>query len=374
MDRLGFFKHGFSALMDAASSVVGMKKAVESLSEAVDEALSNIQTEMCLHLPSLEAKMYEDPTNTLSELAQMGYTSLEVGAYYGDTIHDQKVGAFRDMVRKVGLKVVAAHLNREYKEEAVPEGAEGAEGASQGAEGAVQAAEGASQEVEGAVQEVEGAGQGAEGAVQGAEGASVAEGVTETAEQAEQSDAPKSYPAEQKWWSAALDVAKQLGCKRVVMAKVPAFPPEQTAEMAQTYAEYFSRVSAMAAERGLEFCYHPAAAELKPADGASFLDLIAANAVAEEVKFQIDTFEARQADVDIYSLLKQYKHRISSLHLHDRSTVCESGEIDFDAVIKYASQCGVNDIIIEVRNFTLPPMNCVERSIQNVMSLASVRL
>lgn len=47
MDRLGFFKHGFSALMDAATSVVGMKKAVESLSEAVDEALSNIQTDMC---------------------------------------------------------------------------------------------------------------------------------------------------------------------------------------------------------------------------------------------------------------------------------------------------------------------------------------
>lgn len=360
MDRLGFFKHALSGLMDAATTVVGMKQAVEQMTEAVDEALSNIQTEMCLHLPSLEAKMYEDPTNTLSELAQMGYTSLEVGAYYGDTIHDQKVGAFRDMVRKAGLKVVAAHLNREYKEEAVSEGAEGAEGASQ--------------EVEGAVQEAEGVGQEAEGVVQGAEGASVAEGVAEAAEQAEQSDAPRSYPAEQKWWSAALDVAKQLGCKRVVMAKVPAFPPEQTAEMAQTYAEYFSRVSAMAAERGLEFCYHPAAAELKPADGASFLDLIAANAVAEEVKFQIDTFEAKQADVDIYSLLKQYKHRISSLHLHDRSTVCESGEIDFDAVIKYASQCGVNDIIIEVRNFTLPPMNCVERSIQNVMSLASVRL
>ena len=350
MDRLGFFKHALSGLMDAATTVVGMKQAVEQMTEAVDEALSNIQAEMCLHLPSLEAKMYEDPTNTLSELTQMGYTSLEVGAYYGDTIHDQKVGAFRDMVRKSGLKVVAAHLNREYKEEAVPEGAESA-----------------SQEVEGAVQA-------AEGVVQGAEGASVAEGVAEAAEQAEQSDAPKSYPAEQKWWSAALDVAKQLGCKRVVMAKVPAFPPEQTVEMAQTYAEYFSRISAMAAERGLEFCYHPAAAELKPADGASFLDLIAANAVAEEVKFQIDTFEAKQADVDIYSLLKQYKHRISSLHLHDRSTVCESGEIDFDAVIKYASQCGVNDIIIEVRNFTLPPMNCVERSIQNVMSLASVRL
>ena len=96
MDRLGFFKHGFSALMDAATSVVGMKKAVESMSEAVDEALSNIQTDMCLHLPSLDAKMYEDARNTLSELARMGYTTLEVGAYFGDTIHDQKVDKFKE--------------------------------------------------------------------------------------------------------------------------------------------------------------------------------------------------------------------------------------------------------------------------------------
>ena len=117
MDRLGFFKHGFSALMDAATSVVGMKKAVESLSEAVDEALSNIQTDMCLHLPSLDAKMYEDARNTLSELARMGYTTLEVGAYFGDTIHDQKVDKFNEMVHQAGLKVIAAHLNREFKPE-----------------------------------------------------------------------------------------------------------------------------------------------------------------------------------------------------------------------------------------------------------------
>ena len=313
MDRLGFFKHGFSALIDAAGSVIGMKKAVESMTEAVDEALSNIKTDVCLHLPSLEAMMYEDAANTLSELAHMGYTTLEVGAYFGDTVHDQKAEVFKDMVRKVGLKVVAAHLNREYKPEVEP-----------------------------------------------------------TSEDEAQSE-PAKMTAEQQWWSQALDVAAMLGCKRVVMSKVPAFPPEQVADMAQIYAEYFARVAEMAQERGLEFCYHPSAAELKALNGYSFLDHIASNALAEKVKFQIDTFEALQADVDIYSLIKQYKQRIASLHLHDRSTVCESGEIDFDAVIKFASQCGVDDVIIEVRHFTLPPMNCVERSIQNVVSLASVR-
>ena len=335
MDRLGFFKHGFSALMDAASSVVGMKKAVESLSEAVDEALSNIQTDMCLHLPSLDAKMYEDARNTLSELARMGYTTLEVGAYFGDTIHDQKVDKFKEMVQQVGLKVIAAHLNREFKPE-VPES-------------------------EVAEREEESNGEVAVAAENNGEADVAAKENVE-------------FPAEQKWWTEALDTVKSLGCKSVTMAKVPAFAPHDTEQMATTYAAYFERVAALAAERGMKFCYHPSSAELKATDGVSFFDLIAQKCDKEKVWFQIDTFEALQAGVDVISLLEQYKGRVLSLHLHDRSVVCDSGEIDFDKVIKRGYECGVKLIIIEQRHFTLPPMNCVERSLQNVLTLASVRL
>ena len=335
MDRLGFFKHGFSALMDAATSVVGMKKAVESLSEAVDEALSNIQTDMCLHLPPLDAKMYEDARNTLSELARMGYTTLEVGAYFGDTIHDQKVYKFKEMVQQAGLKVIAAHLNREFKPEVpeseVPEREEESNG------------------------EVD----------------AVAENKGEADVAAKENE---KFPAEQKWWTEALDTVKSLGCKSVTMAKVPAFAPHDTEQMATSYAAYFERVAALAAERGMKFCYHPSSAELKATDGVSFFDLIAQKCDKEKVWFQIDTFEALQAGVDVISLLEQYKGRVLSLHLHDRSVVCDSGEIDFDKVIKRGYECGVKLIIIEQRHFTLPPMNCVERSLQNVLTLASVRL
>ncbi len=335
MDRLGFFKHGFSALMDAATSVVGMKKAVESLSEAVDEALSNIQTDMCLHLPSLDAKMYEDARNTLSELARMGYTTLEVGAYFGDTIHDQKVDKFKEMVQQASLKVIAAHLNREFKPE-VPES---------------EVPESEAAENQAAEREEESKGEADVAAKENVE-----------------------FPAEQKWWTEALDTVRSLGCKSVTMARVPAFAPHDTEQMATTYAAYFERIAAMAAERGMKFCYHPSSAELKATDGVSFFDLIAQKCNKENVWFQIDTFEALQAGVDVISLLGQYKGRVLSLHLHDRSVVCDSGEIDFDKVIKRGYECGVKLIIIEQRHFTLPPMNCVERSLQNVLTLASVRL
>ena len=327
MDRLGFFKHGFSALMDATTSVIGMKKAVQSMTEAVDEALSNIKSDMCLHLPSLDAKMYEDAKNTLTELAQMGFTTLEVGAYFGDTIHDQKVAVFDEMVRSAGLKVVAAHLNREFKAEVVEK---------------TEAGENAQCEP-----------------LDNGE-----EGVSEAIE----------FPAEHKWWTEALDTVKTLGCKSVTMAKVPAFPSQDAEQMATTYAAYFERIADMAQERDMQFCYHPSAAELKAIDGESFFDLIAQKCNPEKVFFQIDTFDVLEAEIDIYTLLKHYRGRVLSLHLHDRGVVCDSGDIDFDKVVKCGYDCGVQNVIIEQRHFTLPPMNCVERSLQNVMMLPSVRL
>ena len=335
MDRLGFFKHGFSALMDAASSAVGLKKAVESMTEAVDEALSNIQSDVCLHLPSLDAKMYEDPQNTLLEVARMGYTTLEVGAYFGDTIHDQKVEVFKGMTSRAGLKVVSAHLNREYKPEPIAEESNG---------------EAVSEETNG-----ESGGE---------------------KQQVEQAASDEAKPtAEQLWWTEALDTVKGLGCRNVVMARVPAFPPSEVEQMAQIYADYFSRVAELAAERDLKFCYHPSAAELRAQqDGVSFFDLIATKCDAEKLWFQIDTFEALEAGIDICSLLKQYKGRVLSLHLHDRGVVGDSEEIDFERVIKCGYDCGVQSIIVEQRHFTLPPINCVERSLQCVMALPSVRL
>ncbi len=330
--------------MDAASSAVGLKKAVESMTEAVDEALSNIQSDVCLHLPSLDAKMYEDPQNTLLEVARMGYTTLEVGAYFGDTIHDQKVDVFKDMTSRAGLKVVSAHLNREYKPEPVAEESNG---------------EAMSEEVKGESVSVESTGE-----------------LGGEKQQVEQTASVGAKPtAEQLWWTEALDTVKGLGCRNVVMARVPAFPPSEVEQMAQTYADYFSRVAELAAERDLKFCYHPSATELRAQqDGVSFFDLIATKCDAEKLWFQIDTFEALEAGIDICSLLKQYKGRVLSLHLHDRGVVGDSEEIDFERVIKCGYDSGVQSIIVEQHHFTLPPINCVERSLQCVMALPSVRL
>lgn len=339
MDRLGFFRHSFSALMDAATSVVGMKKAVEAMTEAVDEALADVAADMCLHLPSLDAAMYEDAESTLCDLARMGYTSLEVGSYFGNTVHDRRVGEFKQMTRSAGLKIEALHLCREYKPE--PENVNKQSAGEQRAN-------------------VQDAG----------EREPEAQNTTQHGAQAVAENTPTE---EQLWWTRALDVARELGCKSVVMAGVPPFAEHDMESVAKTYAGYFERVGRMTSERGMVLCFHPSAAELRAVQGVSFLDLVAGDAAAQTLRFQLDTFEALEAGADMCSLLRQFKGRVESLHLHDRDVVCESEEIDFERVVKCAEECGVRRLVIEQHHFLLPPMNCIERSLQNVMSLPSVK-
>ena len=331
MDRLGFFKQGLSSLFDAASTVVGLKQAVNSFTDVVDEALSNIKTDIGLHLPSLDAGMYDDPQGTIAGVAQAGYSMVEVGSYYNGKVHDMAPEKLKELAHKAGLKITSAHLNHLYEKPA-EEAKEDAQG-----EEATDAPQ-----IEGEGTEVK---------------------MVEEAENVEKPD------PNDEWWCKALDIHKELGCKYIVMSRLPDYP---TDEVVAEYATYFNRIGELTAERGMQFCYHPRQQELKMQEGKSAFETIVANTDPEKVHFEIDTYEAAEAGVDVNELLKRLTKRVTLLHIHDYGIVGESEKIDFEKIIAEGIRTGVKDIFVEVRNFSLPPMNCIERSIYNVESLPSI--
>ncbi len=406
MDRLGFFKQGLSSMLDVAGSIVGLKHAANSFVEVVDEALSNIKTDIGLHLPSLDAGMYDDPQGTLSEVAHIGYTMVEVGAYYGGKIHNMAPEEFKALVNKAGLKITSAHIN--HLHQSAEDSTAGTFTNSADAEAAKRAArwaamasgateEGATAE-EGIAKEVAAEGTKAEGATvkeAAAEGAT-AEGATaeeatakevvaeEVAEEGakvkgtEKTEGTEDTTAEDteakpdpndEWWREALDIHKKLGCRYIVMSRLPDYP---TDEVIAEYATYFNRIGELAAERGMQFCYHPRQQEMKVTDGKSAFETIAANTDPEKVHFEIDTYEATEAEVDVVELLKRLSKRVTLLHIHDHGIIGDSEKIDFEKIIAQGIRTGVKDIFVEVRNFSLPPINCVERSYYNVESLPSI--
>lgn len=376
MDRLGFFKQGLSSMLDVAGSIVGLKHAANSFVEVVDEALSNIKTDIGLHLPSLDAGMYDDPQGTLSEVAHIGYTMVEVGAYYGGKIHNMAPEEFKALVNKAGLKITSAHINHLHQSaedstagtftnsadaEAAKRAARWAAMASGAAEEEIATEEGIAKEV--VAEEVVAEEVAEEGAkVKGTE-------KTEGAEDTTAEDTEAKPDPNDEWWREALDIHKELGCRYIVMSRLPDYP---TDEVIAEYATYFNRIGELAAERGMQFCYHPRQQEMKVTDGKSAFETIVANTDPEKVHFEIDTYEATEAGVDVEELLKRLTKRVTLLHIHDHGIIGDSGKIDFEKIIAQGIRTGVKDIFVEVRNFSLPPINCVERSYYNVESLPSI--
>lgn len=391
MDRLGFFKQGLSSMLDVAGSIVGLKHAANSFVEVVDEALSNIKTDIGLHLPSLDAGMYDDPQGTLSEVAHIGYTMVEVGAYYGGKIHNMAPEEFKALVNKAGLKITSAHIN--HLHQSAEDSTAGtftnsadAEAAKRAARWAAMASGAAAEEV--ATERATEEGATAEGTA--AKEATAEEGIakevvaeevaeegakvkgtekTEGTEDTTAEDAETKPDPNDEWWREALDIHKELGCRYIVMSRLPDYP---TDEVIAEYTTYFNRIGELAAERGMQFCYHPRQQEMTMVDGKSAFEMIAANTDPEKVHFEIDTYEATEAGVDVEELLKRLTKRVTLLHIHDHGIIGDSEKIDFEKIIAQGIRTGVKDIFVEVRNFSLPPINCVERSYYNVESLPSI--
>lgn len=312
---MGFFKHGLSAATDVVGSVIGLKKAVNTFTEAVDEALSNIKSDIGLSLQSLQGDMCENPRNTLSEAARMGYTMIETASYSNGRIYDMKPDDFREAARKAGLKIAGAHLTKLLED--MPD------------------------------------------ATAESKTVSSAAGETATAED------PVT-----EWWREALDIHRDLGCRYITMSRLPETLSE---DATARYAEYFDTIGDMAAQRGMKFCFHPDKSHLTAVNGVSAFDAIAAATDPAKVWFEIDTYETAEAGIDTKALLRRYGERVLLLHAHDYGVVGESGRIDFDPIIAEAVKRGAKDIFVEVRNYMLPPKNCVERSIYNLESLPSIR-
>lgn len=370
MDRLTFFKQGLSSAMDAVSAVVGLKKAVNTFTEAVDEALGDIKSDMGLYLKSVESDMYEGVGSTLKEMARMGYTTIETDSYFGGKIYDLKPDDFRRAADEAGLKITSAHLRKYYADD-MPEGPEKEEAEKEGGE--KERSDTKENKTDGA--ETKGKTKDIKAERPEDKETEAEETVEVEAKGAEEAEAKSADAAEaedpvMKWWDEALDVQKAMGCRYIVISRLP---DALTPLTAARYADYYTRIGDKALQRGMKLCIHPERRVLTATDGASIFDIMALHMPQEKVWFEIDTREAHEAGVDIVSMLKRYKGRVMLLHLQDYGIVTESGLIDFDKIINTAIASGVKDIFVEVRSYTLPPRNCVERSMYNLESLPSLR-
>lgn len=300
--------------MDAANSVMGLKKATDEISEAVEDVFRGVKADIGLYLQSVDAAMYDSPSGTLYEISQMGYTTLEVGSYYDGKVYYAGAEKFKEMVRRDSLRVSALRINKPYQK---PQPAE------------------------------------------------------ESAPTERETPTDEWLSIEHReWLRKAVSTAKRLGCSYLTMAN---FPDEPIATQIEDYAKYYNLIGEMCQEKGLKLCLHPSKESLEVSTEASIFEQLMFRCDKDVVFVCADTLELHRAGVSYREFFEQYKGRVPMLHIHDYGIVGESEKIDFDAIIAYGESCGVEKIYIEVTNCTLPAMNCLERSIYKIESLASVK-
>ena len=345
--------------MEAATSLIGIKKAADSFTEAVADALSEVKSDIGLHIATLDNEMYNCVETTLEKVSELGFTTIEVGAYYQGKVYLLPPAEFKALAKRVGLKITSAYLKKEPSMTPDQRAEFYAQAASEVAnEVANEVADEATSEVASEV---------ASKSVKEAAG-EVANAETETEADATLKPQPKDPDTE--WWEGAIETYAQLGCKYITLA----YQPEGSDDKAiENFLAYTQLIGEIAAKHELKLCYHPTIAALMPTEGVSALDKVAERCEAETLLFEIDTYEALQAGIDTTELIKRYGKRIAAIHLHDKENVGDSGMIDFDAVVKQAAASGIDNIYIEVHCFIQPPINCVERSLLSVESLPSAK-
>ena len=368
MDRLSFFKQGLSSVMEAATSLIGIKKAADSFTEAVADALSEVKSDIGLHIATLDNEMYNCVETTLEKVSELGFTTIEVGAYYQGKVYLLPPAEFKALAKRVGLKITSAYLKKEPSMTPDQRAEFYAQAASEVAnEVANEVADEATSEVASEV-----ASKVASKSVKEAAGETAGEVANaETETEADATLKPQPKDPDTEWWEGAIETYAQLGCKYITLA----YQPEGSDDKAiENFLAYTQLIGEIAAKHELKLCYHPTIAALMPTEGVSALDKVAERCEAETLLFEIDTYEALQAGIDTTELIKRYGKRIAAIHLHDKENVGDSGMIDFDAVVKQAAASGIDNIYIEVHCFIQPPINCVERSLLSVESLPSAKL
>ncbi|MDR2885500.1 MAG: sugar phosphate isomerase/epimerase [Rikenellaceae bacterium] len=170
---------------------------------------------------------------------------------------------------------------------------------------------------------------------------------------------PRDMTVALAWWDKALDDQKAAGCRYAIQ---PSFKIGDSLDDIKLQCEYFNRVGELATKKGIKFGFHNHAKEFEKRGGEVIYDYLINNTDPKHVFYEMDVYWVKKGGADPVEYLKKYAGRFPVLHIKDESIIGESGTLDFQSIFEAAYAQGMKDYYVEVEKYTLPPMNCVEKS------------
>lgn len=145
---------------------------------------------------------------------------------------------------------------------------------------------------------------------------------------------------------AVIETMQTLACRRVVLPSVTA----ASFDHALRLADECNALGAKLAAAGIAFAYHNESADWLPLDGTTLWHTLARNTDPGLVELQLDVPTALRMGIEPAPLLREYRTRITSVHLGDirasRTVAIGAGTIDWPPLL--AAATSVEWLIVEL--------------------------
>jgi sugar phosphate isomerase/epimerase len=193
------------------------------------------------------------------------------------------------------------------------------------------------------------------------------------------------FTRDQSKLPAALEDAKQRGFAYVVC---PYIAPQDRGgvEVIKRLGETLNKAGEMCARSGLRLAYHNHAFEFEPSGGGTLLDVLLSTADPKLVSLELDIMWSRVGGVDPVAVLRKYGRRVTLMHLKNvRGDVgpqfnekipreafrdVGNGAIDIPAVLKAATQAGVQHYFVEQDQTPGDPLDSLKQSCEYLQKLS----
>lgn len=180
------------------------------------------------------------------------------------------------------------------------------------------------------------------------------------------------------------DYAKELGVECIVCSSIP----KTVADSAEGYkrgAEQYNKWGERAKSMGMKFGFHNHDVEFQPYGDVTGFDVLMRYTDPALVQWQMDCYWVAQAGHDPVAMLRQYGHRIQSLHLKDRKpnvptsfttgpgaahfTEVGEGTLDWKTIFPLAAKNHIQWMFVEQDQTDKPPLESLQISYRNIEKL-----
>ena len=174
-----------------------------------------------------------------------------------------------------------------------------------------------------------------------------------------------------EWWKQCIADHKAAGMKYIV---TPWMGVPKTLKDLQTNCDYLNAIGKLCKEAGLQYGYHNHAHEFqKVEDKEVMYDYMLNHTDPAYVFFQMDVYwvvRGQNSPVDYFT---KYPGRFKMLHIKDHREIGQSGMVGYDAIFRHTDEAGVQDIVAEIEQYSVPVLESVKQSLDYLQDAPFVK-